>query len=261
MAGFGAARFGQARFGKARVRMNMTVFDTNRANLSGSDLNVLINTWLDAAALEKHQTPRNYLGASGIGSECLRKVQYDWQCDAVHPARTRTIFDRGHLFESLSRRDMMQAGFVFDPDERGLAFTAADGLFQGHADGKIVDGPTIPGLVYPCLWEHKALSAAGYRKIEKDGVDKHYPHYAAQVYLYQAYLDLTNPALFTVTNSDTCHRLHLTIPFDATLAQAASDRAVLVIKATQAGELLDRIAQNPTDWRCKMCSHKDRCWG
>jgi hypothetical protein len=35
------------------------------------------------------------------------------------------------------------------------------------------------------------------------------------------------------------------VPFDAESAQAASDRAVLVIRATQAGELLDRVAKKP----------------
>jgi len=76
-----------------------------------------------------------------------------------------------------------------------------------------------------------------------------------------AYLGLDeNPALFSAVNADTCHMLHVLVPFDAEAAQAASDRAVLVIKATQAGELLERIAKKPDDWRCKICSHKERCW-
>jgi hypothetical protein len=33
-----------------------------------------------------------------------------------------------------------------------------------------------------------------------------------------------------------------------------------VIKATKAGELLPRITDDPSDWRCKMCGHRDRCW-
>jgi hypothetical protein len=50
------------------------------------------------------------------------------------------------------------------------------------------------------------------------------------------------------------------VPFDAQLAQAMSDRAVVVIKATKAGELLPRITEDPKDWRCKICSHRERCW-
>ncbi len=84
--------------------------------------------------------------------------------------------------------------------------------------------------------------------------------YADQVAVYQAYLDLPNAALFTVLNADTCERLHFLVPFDAHLAQKASDRAVMIIQATRAGELLDRITANPDDWRCRMCSHRERCW-
>ena len=50
------------------------------------------------------------------------------------------------------------------------------------------------------------------------------------------------------------------VPFDPILAQEISDRAVMVIEATLAGELLPRVTENPEDWRCKMCSHKARCW-
>jgi hypothetical protein len=240
----------------------MTVLDFNRANLATSNLNTAINDLLDAAALAApRETSRDYLGASSIGSECLRKVQYDWQCETTHPARTKLIFERGHVFEDIAARDLTRAGFRIERGTPDTEFTAVDGLFKGHCDGIVRAGPQIEGLSYPCVWEHKALSAAGWRKIEKDGVDKPYPQYRDQCQLYMAYLGLDeNPALFTVTNSDTCHRLHLTIPFDATIAQAASDRAVLVIKATQAGELLDRIADKPTDWRCRICSHAKRCW-
>jgi hypothetical protein len=60
--------------------------------------------------------------------------------------------------------------------------------------------------------------------------------------------------------ADTCERLHLLLPFDATRAQEASDRAVAVIQATQAGELLPRLTDDVDDWRCKLCGHRERCW-
>lgn len=239
------------------------MLDFNRENLSATDINAQINALMDVAALnEQREERRTYLGASGIGSECLRKVQYDWQCDSTHPARTKRIFSRGHMFEEITVKALGQAGFRIERGTPATAFSAANDMFKGHADGIIKDGPFLPGLLYPCLWEHKALGASGWRKLEKDGLRKAYPQYFDQVQLYMAYLGLDeNPALFSAVNADTCHILHLTIEFDAAAAQAASDRAVLVISATQAGELLDRIAKAPTDYRCKnMCSHKDRCW-
>lgn len=111
------------------------------------------------------------------------------------------------------------------------------------------------------MWEHKALGAKSWRAIERDGLTGLYEVYAAQVALYQAYLDVTNPALFMCLNADTCERLNFLVPFDVRLAQAISDRAVTVIEATRAGELLPRITNDSDDWRCRLCSHKDRCWG
>jgi hypothetical protein len=237
--------------------------DFNRSNLATTDVNAAINALMDAAALvEQREERRTYLGASGIGSECLRRVQYDWQCDSVHAARTKRIFSRGHMFEEITVKAMGQAGFRMERGTPATAFSAADDLFKGHADGIVVAGPNVPGLRYPCLFEHKALGSSGWKKIEKYGLRQAYPQYFDQCQLYMAYLGLDeNPALFSAVNSDNCEILHLLVPFNGEAAQAASDRAVSVIKATKAGELLPRITEKgPTDWRCKVCSHKDRCW-
>jgi hypothetical protein len=79
--------------------------------------------------------------------------------------------------------------------------------------------------------------------------------------MYQAYLDITdNPAIFTAVNANTCERLHLLHEFDAERAQMWSDRAVTVIEATRAGELLPRVTEDLKDWRCRICSHRARCW-
>ena len=242
-------------------RSEAKVIDLNAANLSSTDISTAINNLMDDAALsEQRGERRTYLGASAIGSECLRKIQFDWMRDSVHPARTKRIFERGHMFEEITVKALHRAGFRMERGTQATKFTAADGMFKGHADGIFIDGP--PVLVYPCLWEHKALGSSGWKKLEKHGLREAYPQYEMQVAIYQAYLGLDqNPALFTAVNSDTCEILHLLVPFDAEVAQAASDRAVAVIKATQAGEMLSRITdKGPTDWRCKICQHKDFCW-
>jgi hypothetical protein len=234
------------------------VIDLNRASLSDKPINRLVNELIECAA-PASANYRRYLGASTIGSDCLRRVQYDWMVDPVFPARIKDIFTRGHFFEDVTRQHLISAGFMFAPPER-LSFSAVGGLFCGHGDGILIDGPQLPALRYPCLWEHKCLNPKGFRAIERDGLTGFHATYAAQVAIYQAYLDLTNAALFTVVNADTCERLHFLVPFDAQLAQATSDRAVTVIEATRAGELLPRITEDPEDWRCKMCSHRERCW-
>ena len=237
------------------------MLNLNRANLSSEPINVELNAAIERAAATAAELPRPYLGASIVGSECLRKVQYDWWCKPGHSARLREIFNRGHHFEERSRQLLSNAGFKFAPPE-ALGFSAANGHLRGHADGIIIAGPDLAGvyLNFPLLWEHKAINAKNWRALERDGLDKTFPQYAAQVSLYQTYLDITNPALFTCTNADTCEQLHLLVPFCAERAQAWSDRAVTIIEATRAGELLPRGYDDPKDWHCRMCSHAERCW-
>jgi hypothetical protein len=235
------------------------MLDFNRQRLSAEPISIKINALIEEAAARANEDRRPYLGASIVGAECLRQIQFDWQVDPIHPARTRDIFARGHFFERLSRDHMEAAGFRFGPVTT-LAFRAAGDIFRGHADGVILSGPDLPDVPYPCLWEHKAINAKGWRKLERDGLLLAYPAYAAQVAIYQAYLDFTNPAIFTALNADTCERLHVAVAFDPERAQAWSDRAAVVIRATQAGELLPRLTDDPSDWRCRMCGHNQRCW-
>jgi hypothetical protein len=233
------------------------MLDFNRTILSETPLNRAINDLIEQAE-PREENVRQYLGASSVGSSCLRRVQYDWMCDPVHVSRTRDIFRRGHLVEELSRQHFIRAGFQFAPEER-LKFSAVDGLFRGHSDGLFVGGPALPDVTYPCLWEHKCLGRKGWRALERDGLLRAHPQYDAQCQIYLSYLDL-DCAIFTAVCADDMARLNLLVPFDVERAQAASDRAVTVIKATQAGELLPRGYDDPNDWRCKMCSHRKRCW-
>jgi hypothetical protein len=235
-----------------------TVIDLNSFDVAARPFSSTIDALLDGAAAQEAR--RTYLGASAIGNQCLRRIQFSWMCDPQHPLRRLDIFARGHFFETRSRAHLEAAGFKFAPAER-LAFSALDGLFQGHADGILIAGPELPDLRFPALWEHKCLNAKGWREIGRKGLTGLHAPYAAQVALYQAYLDVTNPALLTVTNPDTCERLHFTVPFDARLAQEASDRAFRIVEATRAGDMLERVADDPDDWRCGMCEWRARCWG
>jgi hypothetical protein len=231
----------------------------NRSNLSDKPLSVAINQAIEAAQ-PPAENGRNYLGASAVGSECSRKIQFDWMvAESVTPARTSDIFERGHFFEARTREHLIKAGFKFALPKQ-LAFISAEGLFRGHADGIIVGGPEIWDLKFPCLWEHKCLKAQSWRAIERDGLIGLFEIYAAQVQIYMAYLDVVeNPALFSVTNADTCESVHFLVPFDPQVAQAWSDRAVTIIEATRAGELLPPFTDDREHWKCKACSHLERC--
>jgi len=236
------------------------LIDFNRIEASAEPVNIAINAVLDAGARVARESTRGYLGASAVGHPCLRKVQYDWMCDPVHEARIRDIFARGHFFEEQSRQHFRSAGFRFANDDR-LEFEALDGWLHGHADGIFLSGPDISGVVYPCLWEHKAINTKGWRSLERDGLVKTYPQYAAQVVLYQLHLGVdSHPAIFTATNADNCERLHILVPFNSEFAATTAQRAQLIIEATRRGELLPRMTDDSDNWRCRPCGHCERCW-
>lgn len=124
-----------------------------------------------------------------------------------------------------------------------FGFSLLDDKLQGHIDGVIVGGPE--GFGYPCLWENKCLGSKSWRDLEKHRLAVSKPVYAAQVAVYQAYLELhEQPALFTAVNADTMEIYAEFIPFDGALAQRLSDRAAQIIAATDAGEQLP-VLQRP----------------
>lgn len=239
------------------------MLDFNRTIIKAKAANDAINEAIDGAIAASISTSerRHYLGASAIGHECLRKIQWDWTDRQDHEPRTDRIFKRGHWWEGYCADLLADAGFKIVRTGPRLEFSQLDGQFCGHGDGMIIAGPEIEGVSFPALWECKGLGSKGWNKLSKEGLAKAYPAYADQVALYQAYLDLTeSPAIFTAANMDTMEILHLLVPFDAVRAQQASDRALTVVQATRASETLPRVAADESDWRCKFCSHNERCW-
>jgi hypothetical protein len=241
----------------------MTAVDFSDADehgcLAREPLNVEINVLIERAATT--ELPRGFLGASIVGHHCPRQIQFDWWCKPLLADRVRLIFERGHFFEAQARKRLVAAGFMFAPPE-ALAFVALDGFLQGHADGVVTAGPAMPGtyLPFPCVWECKALNTKNFRAVARDGLGKAFPRYVVQVGLYQHFLGVLNPALFTCVNADSCELLHFTLPYDAAATSSWIGRAAEVIAATRKGELLPRFTTNSDDWRCRICGHRERCW-
>jgi hypothetical protein len=234
------------------------------ASLSGR-LTSLVDAGMQAA--RAREAGRTYLGASRLGASCDRALQYEYAQAPVDPSRETEgrmlrIFERGHITEDMMVDWLRLAGFDLrtrNDDGEQYGFAAVDGRLQGHIDGVIVGGPE--GFSYPALWENKCLGSKSWRDLEKNHLAVAKPIYAAQVALYQAYLELhEHPAIFTAVNADTMEIYAELVPFDAGLAQRMSDRAVKLITATEAGELLPRSFADRAHFECRMCAWQDRCW-
>ncbi|MDH5528384.1 MAG: PD-(D/E)XK nuclease family protein [Nitrospirota bacterium] len=229
------------------------------------------------AALQVEQAerlPRDYLGGSRLGVACERALQYEYTHTPTDPdrefsGRLLRVFEVGHALEDLAIRWLRLAGFELRTQKANggqFGFSVAGGRIRGHVDGILTGGPEGLGLTFPALWECKTMNAKAWKETVKKGVAKSKPVYAAQVAVYQAYMEgavpgiSRTPALFTAINKDT-QELHFeAVPFDGALAQATSDRGVRVLVATDAGELLPRMTADPTHFECSWCAWQDRCW-
>lgn len=241
------------------------MMDFNSSSSLSGQITALVD--LGMQRLRSEEMPRDYLGASRLGVSCARALQYEFAKAPVDPGRDADgrllrIFRRGHVMEDCMVDWLRAAGFDLRTRKANgdqFGFSAAGGRLQGHIDGVIVGGPE--GFTYPALWENKCLGSKSWRDLEKSGLAVAKPVYAAQVAIYQAYLELhEQPAIFTAVNADTMEIYTELVPFDAALAQRMSDRALTVISATEAGELLPRAFHDPTHFECRMCAWQDRCW-
>jgi hypothetical protein len=232
-----------------------------------------INALIDTALVEDNGTRarREYLGGSRLGDPCARRLQYEFLDVPRDPGtgfsgQTLRIFAVGHVFEDLAIGWLRRAGFDVRTRNRAgeqFGFSVAGGRVQGHIDGVVVAAPAAaqPVIPVPALWECKSANARNWKDISRRGVAAAKPIYAAQVALYQAYMGLTDaPALFTAVNKDTSELHHELVPFDGALAQTASDKAVRVLQASDAGELLPRVTTDAGHIECSRCAWRARCW-
>jgi hypothetical protein len=241
-----------------------------RTGGSRSELCDAIVAELDRGIIEKNkkERTRTYLGASSLGDPCARKIQYrymgfDPDEDKGFPGKTLRTFSLGHAIEDLMVMMFRDAGFDLrvskSMNDEQFGFSIADGEIRGHIDGVICGGPL--NMPYPMLWECKSANDKKFKEFVNKGVAEANPVYAAQVALYQTYMDLAdNPCVFTVLNKNTSEVYIELVPYNKKLAQDVSDKAVLILEASKAEDILPRIAQNEDFYMCKWCEFHKTCW-
>lgn len=249
-------------------------FSQTDAPVMGASVSDTVNNLIDASlqARNAEAPPRDYLGASTLGKLCSRALQYSYthtSPDQPFSGRTLRIFEMGHAIEGMALNWLTGAGFTIhskQADGRPFGFSAAGGKIQGHVDGIVQAAPPETGIACPAIWECKSMNARSWKQTSEKGLKASKPAYAVQVALYQAYMEGSipgvslNPALFSAVNKDTSEIYHELVPFDAVLAQEASDRGVNILRATQAKETLPRISIDPAYFECRFCDWKRQCW-
>jgi hypothetical protein len=252
-----------------------STLDFNHRLTLSDKINGLIDVHLQGKNAEEPE--RDYLGASRLGVPCSRALQYEYthtSRDKPFSGKALRIFEMGHALERMALNWLTEAGFEIGTHNfsgKPFGFSVVGGRLQGHVDGIVFNAPPEAGMTCPALWECKSMNAKSWKQTVEKGMRVAKPVYAVQVALYQAYMEEVmagrgfpgiskNPVLFTAVNKDTSEIYHELVPFDAALAQEASDRGVNILRATDAGEILPRISKDPEHFECRFCDWKDHCW-
>ena len=192
----------------------MTVHDYSDADdhtrLLNEPINVELNALTERVALATPRMNGGYLGASAVGDECMRKVQFDWLCSSFEGARQRRRFpsrtcDRSDGACAIGRKRLRLRA------HRSIGVHRVEDL-KGHADGIIIAAPPRPAyLAFPAIWECKCLYGKGWRGLVRDGLAKAYPKYASYSRFINTAL-VRQLAVFTAVNADFCEVLHMLVP-------------------------------------------------
>ena len=253
----------------------------NVAPSGRSGFNDRLGRAVDGALKEKREEepPRQYLGGSALGYECRRKLAYGYfkapmDEGAGFKGKTYRIFDMGHDGEDRVAEYLRVVGFdIMTETAHGkqFGFAAFEERIKGHCDGVIIGATdellaALPPLAFPALWENKCLNNTRFNAVKKSGVRKAEPEYYIQVQIYMNRIDVlknadgtVNPTLWTAMNRNTGEIYYEMVPFEPRAAEDALLKGRQIIEA-EAPEDLPRVAANSSDFRCKWCDYRERCW-
>lgn len=221
------------------------------------------------------QEPRNYLGMSGIGNECLRAQWFNWRWCTKKKiiARLNRIFTRGHLEEESIIMDLTSIGVdVFRrAGGKTVPMTGRIGETQetlhgfenhakGHPDGRLLGVIESPKTEH--LLEIKTMKDTKFTNLCKatatrdygEGIRKSFPVYFGQLTRYMDKMKLKR-ALFIATNKDTQSRKYIRVKIDKKLAMVLREREENIVMS----QLPPVRKYKPEHFQCTWCDHHEMC--
>ena len=226
---------------------------TNAHELNGS-----LTRDIDAIA-PREDTPREYIGASNVGSECEAEIAFSHRGFPNNelPPRTEIIFELGHMLENLILKHLKKANRnVWEKDGntgkqyRGTAF---NNHIIGNADGIIeVDSEAM-------LLEIKSMNDASFKKFKKHGAKISHQRYYAQIQL-----------MLYLRPGDIPMRRAILVAYNKNNSEywdecIEADHDYIMYLRAKIQRILDNEATkksiDETDWYCKSwCMKSDTCW-
>jgi hypothetical protein len=196
------------------------------------------------------EAPRNYIGASIIGSPCLRQIWYEFKgikTDNV-PNKLKRTWNIGKYLERYVINLLEACGLTIISNQHILDYTDSElHYFKGHCDGLIVNKKS--------LLEIKTANDTNFRNFLNHGLKKWNPKYYAQI---QAYMGMSGlfKAYLLVLNKDSSETWDEQIEFDAIFYGILREKAQSIYEAKT---IPPRINNSPLWYQCKMCQFRTTC--
>jgi hypothetical protein len=194
---------------------------------------------------------RDYIGASTIGSDCLRQIWYEFkgfQATEV-PTKTRRTWTVGRVLEGTILDWLTEAGIeIFRTWDDLVAKDMP--YFRGHLDSVWIKN----GKAYAIL-EVKTAKDASFVIFIKKGLKVWQPQYYAQIQTYMGMSGI-HRAYIIVFNKDTSDISDELVLFDEAFYQKLQDKALMIANAHAAPP---KINGSPLWYQCKMCKFHKVC--
>ncbi len=206
---------------------------------------IIVQEMYEAAAKSREE-PRNYLGMSGIGEICPRKIWYGFRGYSPVPTEGRAamIFDMGNRVEEAVVSWLRKAGYHIEGQQTD--FSAHNGFFRGHCDG-MIDGVTSRRHIL----EIKSANDRKFKAFRDNGIRAVSETYYAQVQCYMGYAGLER-AVWVVMNKNTCELYAERAYFNKQDFEALHRKALDIISAQE----VPAPVENPF---CSWCDFRLWC--
>lgn len=212
--------------------------------------------------IEKYQSlieddERNYIGASSIGSDCLRAIWYQFKGVKAQsvPAKFRRTWAIGKALEQVVHNWLCDVGIVVVRNWPELVHPTMP-FFKGNVDGVWMKSRyKIHDQKPKAIIEIKTAKDASFKIFVKKGVKAWNPQYYAQI---QAYMGLSgiHSTYILVLNKDNSDISDELVLFDPEFYKKLEEKAAFVNGANVEPP---RIHGSALWYQCKMCKFNKVC--
>lgn len=220
---------------------------------------------VEDAYSEQSDKFRSHLGASLVGSDCLRELWYIFRWAApgssletkrIPHSQMIRLMNRGHLEEARFVALLLMIGCeVWQYDVQGNQFriSAHGGHFGGSGDAVLRGIPECPDIALQ--GEFKTHNDDSFTKLKSEGLRESKPRHYAQMQMYMGGLGLQGGLYFAI-NKDNDELYAELVEFNSELFRERSEKAKRVIDSPFP---LPKISESPGWWKCKMCRQRSIC--